>query len=244
MENNNHKKRKVMLIAAFAVAVIALAGVGYAVTGYKATTVNYDNTATGKYITVTQTQDTAYEHTFNADNVLFHTYTDASHELYTIAGTTTPLTVASTDDYTGIQIGDTINMTISGETSNAYNIDVKVSSGNLNGRTGSGAWVYLLEFAAAGSTPKYMIADSTGVFATGITQFVPQASGDDQIFTVKLYIATLSTSIFESIITDATAQTFPDYYGKPTSSVCPLDSYKKALDNVGLIFTIEGNTTS
>ena len=50
--------RKTMLIAAFAIAAIALAGgIGYALTGYNATTTVAGNTATTEFITITLDDD-------------------------------------------------------------------------------------------------------------------------------------------------------------------------------------------
>ena len=121
MEKKNNK-RKVMLIAAFAVAVIALAGVGYAATlNYKATTVNDDNDATSVYVLVTQDY---YTSKFGGQ-VKFNTYTDTAATIYSLA---------EDDDVDGVktgqQIGDGVNLTFTNDDANAksYNIGIKTTA--------------------------------------------------------------------------------------------------------------------
>ena len=237
MEKKNNKK-KTMLIAAFAVAVIALAGIGYATAvGYKATTVNSDNDATGIYFTATQGN---YEAAFTpASEILINTYTDTNNNpdtktLYTIDATATAIDVDgdSTNDHYAVQIGAAagLNISLSGATTTGYTVSVK-AAGTLNGTTGAtDVWKYIVLIK-----DKYVVLDGSGEGSVSITSV--GTAGDDQIVNVKLYIA--STKVFENyspLITPASG-----YAGNATAQVSPADdsdSYAILKDvKLGFTFT-------
>ena len=96
-------KKVTMLAAALVVAVVALAGVGYAATTYRAETTNDTNTLASTYLTVTQTSgasystpmfDKVYFDTKNVTNdttikytpVTTHTFEDSTTDTFTATG--------------------------------------------------------------------------------------------------------------------------------------------------------------
>ena len=247
MENNNHKKRKVMLIAAFAVAVIALAGLGYAAaTEYKATTVNSGNTANTVYIKATQTEYTAgFE---PADDAQFNTYTDNVYDddtksaIYALKGATA---IASTG-YKGIQLGDGTDLKIEESTGGITTFNVSVTSGELKGTSIEGGdavgWIYIMEFTLSDNTTKNYLyyglhSDDTWTDAAGTGSTVVADDGT----VVKLYLSAKylfeNTTAFPGKVIGE--MDLPGYTGSPATIVDPTGAL---YSNVNVIFTITGET--
>lgn len=176
-------KRKTMLIAALAVAVIALAGVGYAATAWTGTTINSDNTAEGVYIKVTQLNDD-YDGAFTtATPIGINTYTDArfTSPIYSLMNSTQIVT-----GWYGVEIGSgaTLEIEPTGATYNTYQIDFKASSLPAG-------WSYLMVFGTGNNAKSDVItsADLSGQ-VTGVTLT------DDKVV-AHLYI--VSDTLFQNI---------------------------------------------
>ena len=162
--------RKVMLGAALVVAIVALAGVGYATfTGpFKSVTVNDGNTVSPGYIRADQQNYTAM---FTKDLEL-DTYTSSTEKVYVLKNST--FEVAT--DVHGELLGEKqITINAVGITPASY----KITAVSLSGTTNLGAWSYYLSVDGGNTfVDVSSINDTTGAVTIANTTF-----------TVQLYIA-------------------------------------------------------
>ncbi len=178
-------KKKTALLAAFAVSIVALAGVGYAVTGFTSVTVNDSNVVTAGYMKATQ--GSTYTSTFSGTLELY-TYSDADH--------TNPIVfvlkdgnVAVASGFAGKKIGSTDTITIENKTGS--DIATLTFNVTLDGTVPAG-WNYYVKL---GSTYYALTAGTTG------DQIVTLAieNDDSDTITAELYIAGAAFSSFGPI---------------------------------------------
>ena len=248
MEKRNNK-RKTMLIAAFAVAVIALAGIGYATaSNFMAKTVNSENTANTVFITATQSD---YTGAFSpASELEFNTYTDDDNNpdgtgaLYTLTDGNTTIGGYHGKKINAASLTITIALTgsVTGQNVTGYNIAVK--TGALAGAAVSGynsgdptGWVYIMAF---GGTSNLIYS-----FEGGTTWTDDEGSAVDGVeitgtsTTVDLYIAAKKT--FNQFSTIYTPVADDGYYGCGTSTVAPAAAL---YDDINVTFTVTAELTA
>lgn len=193
-------KKKTMLIAAFAVAIVALAGVGYAAV-YTATTTNTANSLTSTYIVLTQTGGDTY----------------ATDWLSTIYYDTVNTTSSSNTEYTPVWSGgkyfntNVINTTegdvrVTSIVNNALSINVK-STDAVSGRTltiasdtalPAGLTYYLsYKIGDGASAAKTLSLDGDGKVSDSITGISVTAGGNTVISELAIYVSADASSTTE-----------------------------------------------
>jgi len=143
--------KKTMFAAALAVAIVALAGVGYAVANnYLATTVtNADNGASSTYFTANQT---TYQDVFDGSLVL-NTFnnTNSTTFIYSIDQGTDSVGAGSDKGKAINNVGTVITLTPQGIAPASYSVTSKIVSGTV-----TDGWKYFIQFtykhAADGDT--------------------------------------------------------------------------------------------
>ena len=154
-----------MLAAVLVVAVVALAGVGYAV-NYTGSTSNEKNTVDVMYVKLSQTGDAAYDANVSfIGKEYYNTVTDASGTEFTATGIT-EVTVDADNDIKAFVISKenlTLVLADSESTANKYTLTITTSE-NLG--VGEGKISYYFGIGAAANTAVWSDA---GAFANSVT---------------------------------------------------------------------------
>jgi len=220
--------KKTMFAAALAVAIIALAGVGYAsyATSYKAVTVNDDNDAEVAYVKATQTD---YTGVFNG-NADFNTYSFGVDTNETIVYTLVGGEEIGTTGHYGKSLGSTtITLANTTNISDYTKYTISASAGTLD---------------LPGNEWKLMISYSTGtVNELGNSVVVVPTSGK---VTAELYL--VSDKIFsdsaDNKVTSGLPSSLEGYTNLASSLTAPNESGVALYENISITFSIVAEPSS
>ena len=185
-------KKVTMLAAALVVAVVALAGVGYAaVSNYNATTTNTNNSLDSTYLTATQGGEGAYTVNFLTNMYFDSENTALNVTKYTpVYDTNVNLSAKTitTTDCNAAKISKDLSLTIVPTNSNAQNVDITVTTTNFSAVS---TFDYILVLTKS-SAPGTIVAGAVNTGNGWVIEDVPldQSSGSaaSTTYVVNLYI--------------------------------------------------------